>query len=226
MSADWSSAQYWEHFYEVADTPWELGHPSPVLQEAIAEARALGFALDGKKVLVPGCGTGSDAGWLAQQGALVQAVDFSARAVAETQARLEKLPQETRQRVALQQADFFELSHSGYAGAAEHTFFCAIDPGSRKRYAEAMARAIVPGGFLAGNFFVLPDDQVAALPSLALRYPDNRPPFVASEGEIRSLFSASFELLVLRPARNPSPDRRPGLEWVGVFRRRNSSLAG
>lgn len=225
MSKEWSSPGYWEHFYEIAETPWELGEVSPVLKEAVAEVQSFGESLANRRLLIPGCGSGADAVWLASQGASVIAIDFSVRALAQVETRLSGLPGDVRGRISLQRADFFEGDHSAYDFVAEHTFFCAIDPASRPRYAQAVAKALKPGGILFGNFFVLPEEEIALLPSLALRHPEVRPPFVASERELRGLFLPNFELLTLRQARHPSPDRRPGLEWVGVFRRKKSSLA-
>ena len=220
MKSDWSNASYWEHFYNVADTPWELGQASPVLQEAVSEARALGAALHGASVLVPGCGTGSDAAWLAERGASVLAVDFSPQAVERAAARRSNLSVAVAERITLKQCDFFEEAFEGFSFLAEHTFFCAIDPGSRERYARSVARALVPGGYLVGNFFVMAESEIAARRTLSLREGEPRPPFVTSVSELQRLFLALFEQLSLRPARNPSPDRRPGIEWVGVFRRK------
>jgi hypothetical protein len=78
----------------------------------------------------------------------------------------------------------------------------------------------VPGGYLVGNFFVMAESEIAARRTLSLREGEPRPPFVTSVSELQRLFLALFEQLSLRPARNPSPDRRPGIEWVGVFRRK------
>lgn len=220
--ADWSSPTYWEHCYSVADTPWELGGVSSVLQEALTAAQASGGAsLTGATVLVPGCGSGADSIWLAQQGAQVTAVDFSALAVSQMQRRVASLPAEVVKRITIRQADFFTGTASGCSLVAEHTFFCAIDPGCRERYARAVARALIPGGLLVGNFFVLTEQAVLERSSLALHGGDLRPPFVTSAAELRHLFSSAFEELVLQPANNPSPDRRRGLEWIGVFRRRS-----
>lgn len=225
MSNEWASPEYWEHFYEIADTPWELGEVSPVLKEAVGEVLSFGDSLAARRLLLPGCGTGADAVWLAGQGASVVAVDFSARALAQVNARLSGLPDVTQGRVSLKRADFFDGDYAGYDFVAEHTFFCAIDPTTRSRYASVVARALKPGGFLFGNFFILPEKELANLPSLALRHPDVRPPFIASEREVRALLSADFDVLTLRQARDPSPARSAGLEWVGVFRRKKSSLA-
>jgi len=38
--------------------------------------------------------------------------------------------------------------------------------------------------------------------------------------ELEGLFTSNFEKIALYVAKHPDPDRRPGMEWVGIFRRR------
>jgi methyl halide transferase len=66
----------WEQSYQSGDLPWDSGHPSSELQRVLgAERIATGLALE------LGCGTGTNAIWLAQQGFDVTAVDISPTAI-------------------------------------------------------------------------------------------------------------------------------------------------
>ena len=86
--------------------------------------------------------------------------------------------------------------------------------GAPKDYAVGKAEATMPGDHDAYK-----PAEIAARRTLALRDGEPRPPFVTSVSELQRIFLGLFEQLSLHPARNPSPDRRPGIEWVGVFRR-------
>lgn len=77
-----SDRDKWDDRYKVNDLPWETGQPSAELQrvvqaEKIAPCRAIEF----------GCGSGTNAVWLAQQGFKVVGVDFSPTAIERAKAR-------------------------------------------------------------------------------------------------------------------------------------------
>ncbi len=207
---EWGQATYWQKRFETCDTPWELGRPSIVLLEALAELESRGFVLTGARVLSPGCGTGSDAVEFARRGAQVIGVDWSDAAVV----ALSQSP------VRILQGNMFVIQPELVDLVCEHTFFCAIDPSMRTRYVETISKWLPPGGFLIGNFFVVPEDYARTLAGLSLTEKRQGPPFGTTTRELEELFSPYFETQVLRPAKAGEPSRRAGLEWVGVFRRR------
>jgi thiopurine S-methyltransferase len=181
--------------------------------------------LTGAKVLVPGCGTGSDAIELAKLGAKVLAADWSEVAIGSLKARFAKVSDEGCVKGDLEclKGDLFGFEPTPVDLVCEHTFFCAIDPAIRAQYVSTMARWIRPGGYLFGNFFILSEADAASLPGLAMGRDGKGPPFASTLREIEALFSASFEKVVLRPSSAPDPKRRPGMEWVGIFRRKGES---
>jgi hypothetical protein len=83
-----------------------------------------------------------------------------------------------------------------------------------------MAAWLVSGGYLVGNLFVLSEKEASVLPNLSLTSTGEGPPFATTMTELRRLLSSTFEEILLRPATRSEPDRRPGMEWVGIFRRR------
>lgn len=213
-------ADYWNQRFNSEDTPWELSAPSKVLFEALAALYSGKSPLQGVRVLLPGCGTGSDALELAKQGAYVVAVDWSAYACDRLQARLASLQSDGEAgRIRVLRGDFFSVSPEPVDLVCEHTFFCAINPGARQDYVSTVAAWLNPGGYLAGNFFVLPDEEARALPELSLTKDGQGPPFATTVNELHSLFSNHFAIVSLRPGSFGEPHRRPGMEWVGIFRR-------
>ena len=216
----WEASSYWDGRFATLDTPWELGRPSSVLLEALDAAQGLGLSVRGARTLSPGCGRGEDAIALAERGAEVTALDWSQCAIAELSKRIESLGPAVRGRITVASGDFFAEAPGPLDLVVEHTFFCALDPSRRPQYAEALGRIVRPGGFLVGNFFVVSEGEIGSLPNMSLTRQGVGPPFAATAEEIRGLFSPSFQLFELRPALHPEDDRRPGVEWVGILRRR------
>jgi len=79
---DPSSASFWDERFAAGFTPWDAGAPAPALLRWLA---ALGPG-NGRRVLVPGCGSGHEVAALDAAGFRVTAIDYAAQAVA--QARL------------------------------------------------------------------------------------------------------------------------------------------
>jgi SAM-dependent methyltransferase len=77
-----SEAIRWNERYEKGDTPWETGQPSSELQRVVGAV-----PIRPCRALELGCGTGSNAVWLAQQGFDVTAVDFSPLAIEQARQR-------------------------------------------------------------------------------------------------------------------------------------------
>src|SRR5438094_177897 len=72
----------WDERYQQKDTPWDTGQPSSELRLVVAEG-----SISPCRALELGCGTGTNAVWLAQQGFDVTALDVSPLAIARAQQR-------------------------------------------------------------------------------------------------------------------------------------------
>jgi SAM-dependent methyltransferase len=72
----------WQNRYSTGDTPWDTGQPSTELKRVIGEEKIASC-----RAIELGCGTGTNAVWLANQGFDVTAVDISSLATARAQER-------------------------------------------------------------------------------------------------------------------------------------------
>ncbi len=189
----------WEERYQSGDMPWEKGEASPGLVDFLATH----LKLPRGTVCVPGCGTGHDVRAWARAGFAVTGVDLAPSAV--------RLGRERTAAAGLaaqfEQRDFLRESPAlPFEWLFEHTLFCAIDPGERDAYVEAVRRWLRPGGqYLAVNYLIPDEDG---------------PPFGTTRAELLERFSPHFELLEEWVPR--SYPNRTGLELMLWWRRKNA----
>ena len=158
-------AQYWSTRYREGRTGWDLNAPSiPLI--AFCESQVPKDA----RILIPGAGRG-----------------YEAQALHDLAQRAPSFPSDH-----LIEGNFFDLDMA-FDVVLEQTFFCAIDPSLRPKYAAHMHQLLAPGGSLAGVWFNFPLDQ--------------GPPFGGSAEEYRGHLSPFFDLKVLEPCRNSMPGR-------------------
>jgi methyl halide transferase len=194
----------WDERYREGDTPWEKGAPAPPLLELL-EGRGVGI-LGGGPVLVPGCGLGHDVRAIAERGLPVVGVDLSPTAISRAEA-LAAVGAES-----YEVADFLDPGWQAgrrFSAIWEHTCFCAIDPSQRPAYAAAVAELLLPGGVLAGVFFLNPWDPGESCEG---------PPFPTTVAEVEALLSQNFEKIDGWSPQRAYPGRE-GREWIGLFRR-------
>jgi len=190
----------WDARYRTEDTPWERGEPAPPLVEYLE-----GRTLSGQ-ALVPGCGLGNDARYLAARGCSVVGVDISPIAIQKAQAQ----PLPLGADVSFQLCDFLDpqngLPREAFDLVFEHTCFCAIDPLRRQDYAAAIHRHLKPGGQLLAILFTDLDDE-------------DGPPYPVLHHEVEAHFSPRFSI-----ERHWRPSRcfpgREGEETVYLMKRK------
>ena len=181
----------WEARYKAGDTPWEKGQAHPAMPALLPGAPPPGA------VLVPGCGLGHDVRALAGHfpDRLVIGVDIAESAVTAARARCQDQPN-----VRILHADFLAdspvFAAESFGLLWEHTCFCAIPPALRPAYATSAARLLVPGGLLAGVFF------------LRMNRGNDGPPWNCPEPELLGHFQEFFNVEVV----GPSPATFPGRE--------------
>jgi len=191
---DVSAPAFWEGAYAERRDGWELGRAAPPLVDFVE-----GTPPPRGRVVVPGCGRGHDARFLARHGYDVTAIDFSPSALRAA----EQLARDEHVDVTFEQRDVFSLGTdhaNAFDGAWEYTCYCAIDPRRRDEYVETLAAIVKPGGWLLACFF-------------PLRGAPTGPPFPVSEAEVRRRLTPRFRIeRAFAPVH--SARGRQGREWV------------
>ncbi|WP_181234342.1 class I SAM-dependent methyltransferase [Enhygromyxa salina] len=130
----------WDERYATADLPWDTGKPDPHLVELV-EA---GVMAPGR-VLEVGCGTGTNAIWLAERGFTVHGVDLSARAIAQANTKRESAGVS----VEFSALDFLrdEVPGAPYEWVFDRGVFHVFDLAEdRAAFARRVAAALQTGG--------------------------------------------------------------------------------
>jgi SAM-dependent methyltransferase len=168
QSKDPNAQAFWDERFADRFTPWDQGDVPQALRKFAAAADKP------MTVLIPGCGSGREVGFLSDLGWDVTAIDFSPAAVAAAKAQLGSWAER------VQRADFFSFVPQRVPALIyERAFLCALP---RVRWPEIAARwaaLLRPGGLIAGFFYF--DDAPKG------------PPFGAAPGEIDDLLNPCFE---------------------------------
>lgn len=173
---------YWNQRYAASQTGWDIGYPSPALTGFID-----GLRDKNQRILIPGCGNAYEAEYLLQQGFKhITLIDIAPLVVNELKHKQQHYINEGRLRVLL--GDFFELNET-FDTILEQTFFCALHPTMRTKYASHMHSLLAPKGTLAGLLFNFP-------------LTNEGPPFGGSVEEYERYFTPYFEIQKLEACYN------------------------
>jgi SAM-dependent methyltransferase len=200
----------WDKRYEAGNTPWDSGVPSQELIRVLQAGKiAPGRALD------IGCGTGTNAIWLAQQGFDVTAFDLSARAIEAAKAKARA----AGAKVHFHVADAFQpMPFAGtFAFVFDRGLYHIVRRIDLGKFQAFLASVCAPGGW----FLVLTGNEDDPNKS------DEGPPKVSAAqmlAELEPLFALqelrafTFDGVVIQ-----GKAVRP-LAWSGLFRRRVSPM--
>ncbi len=190
--------RYWQERYLNRQTGWDLGGVTPPIAAYVDQLERKDL-----KILLPGAGRGYEAEYLYRKGfGDLTVVDIAPYPL---QALRKRLPAEFPD-VRLVETDFFEFDQGPFDLVLEHTFFCALPPDHRQRYAQRMASLLKPAGKLAGLLFDFPLTA-------------DGPPYGGSREEYLRLFDPYFEIRVLERANNSIPPRA-GRELFFIFEKK------
>lgn len=176
---------YWTARYNNNQLGWDIGYPSPAITHFMDQVE------DKKvKILIPGCGNAYEAAYLWDKGFQnVYLLDFSPIPLQKFAEQYPNFPKEQ-----LLNIDFFEMEGE-FDFIIEQTFFCALNPELRRKYAEKMVELLKPNGLLIGLLFNIPLNG-------------DHPPFGGSQKEYEQLFSEYFEIQKMEMAYNSIPERQ------------------
>ncbi|MFD2529555.1 methyltransferase domain-containing protein [Polaribacter marinaquae] len=179
------SASAWDNRYINNDIGWDLGIVSPPLKAYFDQLKNKEL-----KILIPGGGNSYEAEYLFKQGFKnVYVVDLSKTALNNLHNRIPELPNNQ-----LINSDFFDVNDT-FDLILEQTFFCAIAPNLREKYAVKMKELLKPNGKLVGVMFNVPLNE-------------NRPPFGGNLEEYLKLFSSHFKIDILEKCYNSYKNRQ------------------
>ena len=165
------NANYWDKRYQDNETGWDINQVSPPLKEYIDTILNKNI-----KILIPGCGNAYEAEYLLNKGFTnVTLIDIAATLVNKLKKKFAGKP------IRILLMDFFVHTEK-YDLILEQTFFCAIDPSLRKRYAEKSFDLLNEKGKVAGLLFNCDFEKEG-------------PPFGGSKEEYQKLFEPFFTLI-------------------------------
>ncbi|KAJ2484666.1 hypothetical protein EV174_002253 [Coemansia sp. RSA 2320] len=198
----------WSGAWSTGTTRWDKGDVSPALRELIEDKQ---WVLPSGQGIVPGCGRGYDAMFLARPGLHMVGADLSPLAV-EAASKLRDDKGISSQLVSFAVTDFFnfKIPDEKYQVAYDYTFFCAIHPSMRADWGARYAQIMSPGGHLIALMYPLQKAEEAR---------ERGPPFMVTEDSYHDVLDNNFELIHI-DSNCQTHDTRVGEEIITVWRRK------
>jgi len=177
-------AEYWNNRYLDKTHRWDIGYPSPAITNYFDKIEDKSV-----RVLIPGCGSAYEGEYLHNQGFTnITLVDLSEES---RRLFLKRVPTFNPKDYRI--AEFFELEGE-FDYIVEQTFFCALDPKLRPKYAQKMKTLLAPQGKLIGLMFE------------AELYKEH-PPFGGCKAEYVQYFKPYFQYIKMELTQESIPER-------------------
>lgn len=190
---------YWSNRYQKDLTGWDLGVVSPPLKAYFDQLTDKSV-----KILIPGCGNAYEAEYLNEIGFKnVFVIDVSSIPLENFHKRCPSFPKEH-----LLEGDFFKLEAS-FDLIIEQTFFCALDPSLRGRYAKKMNHLLKERGKLVGLLF----DTFLN---------EEHPPFGGTKVEYLKYFKDLFEIKTFETCYNSVKPRMGRELFIKLIKKQES----
>ena len=178
---------FWEARYQNNQTGWDVGYIATPLKDYIDQ-----LSDKDTKILIPGAGNSHEAEYLWNNGFKnIYILDIAEHPLLNFKTRIPDFPESQ-----LIHDDFFKIRDT-FDLIIEHTFFCALNPELREKYALKMHDLLNANGKLIGLLF---DFDLTK----------EGPPFGGNIEEYSSYFSKCFSIKTLERAYNsikPRQDR-------------------
>ncbi|WP_242086847.1 TPMT family class I SAM-dependent methyltransferase [Aestuariivivens sediminis] len=178
------SESFWNNRYINHDIGWDLGQISPPLKSYFNQLTNKNL-----NILIPGGGNSYEAEYLFNNGFKnTSVIDLSGAALKSIKNRVPQFPVSQ-----LIHGNYFDLT-GRYDLIIEQTFFCAIDPKLRSRYAQKANALLVSNGKLVGILFDAPLNM-------------DKPPFGGNREEYLDYFSPYFKIDIFEACHNSIESR-------------------
>ncbi len=186
---------YWKNRWQTDSTPWDAGEATTPIREFVDYLvekntdRSL-------RILIPGAGSGHEAVYFYRHGFHnITVCDWAEEAIEKLKKQLPDLKESQ-----LVVGDFFDLK-STFDLIIEQTFFCAIDPSLRPKYALKCFELLDTEGSINGVLF----NQ---------SFPFQGPPFGGTCEVYRPYFEPNFDILTMAECKNSIKPRIGTELWV------------
>ena len=188
-----NSETYWDNRYINGNTGWDMKTVSPPLKSYVDQLKD-----KHSKILIPGAGNAYEAEYLYQKGFKnIYVADIAKTPLNNLKNRIPEFP-----KGQLLHIDFFNIEDT-FDLIIEQTFFCALPPKLRPKYAKKMHQLLKPNAKIVGVLFDFP-------------LTEDGPPFGGNIAEYKTNFTALFDLEILEPCYN-SYLKRQGNELFFKF---------
>ena len=191
---------YWKNRWQTGATTWDAGEATTPIREFVDylvgknTARSL-------RILIPGAGSGHEVLYFYRHGFYnITVCDWAEEAIEKLKKQLPDL-KESQWVVA----DFFDLKGT-FDIIIEQTFFCAIDPSLRPKYAQKCFELLDTEGSIQGVLF----NQ---------NFTFQGPPFGGTREEYRSYFEPYFDILSIDECKNSIKPRIGTELWISFKKR-------
>ena len=190
---------FWDLMYLFKKTPWDTGITPPEIVTAIESGKVpVGRALD------LGCGTGTNAIYLAQHGFTVTGIDVSRRAISLAKRKVRSA--QLTDRVRLERGDVTLLRRWVLGQSIDFAYdigcFHNLKPEARQRYVAALTGVLKPGAIYMLYAFEPQGDRHGA----------------AAE-EVAALFDADYQLVGMRRSSDRNAPNARGSAWYTFSKR-------
>ena len=167
---------YWDKKYLLNESQWDIGEPTPIFVDWFQKNK------EKKKILVPGCGKGHDAFFLAKLGHDVYALDFAQEAVD----YMIRYARKHDVHINILNKNIFDMKeyYGQFDIVLEYTFFCAIPVDSRQEYIKTIFDLLNDNGKLIGIFLPIKKNL-----------DEGGPPFGVYLPEVLNMFKNYFKII-------------------------------
>lgn len=191
---------YWKNRWQTDSTPWDAGEATTPIREFVDYLVEKNTDKN-LRILIPGAGSGHEAIYFYHHGFYnITVCDWAEEAIEKLKKQLPDLKESQ-----LVVGDFFELKGT-FDIIIEQTFFCAIDPSLRPKYAQKCFELLDTEGSIYGVLF----NQ---------NFPFQGPPYGGTREEYRPYFEPYFDILSLNECKNSIKPRIGTELWISFKKR-------